>query len=230
MAEIFFGEPEGVNVGDIYPSRKALIKANLHRSTMHGIDGNGNEGVSAIVMSGGYEDDIDYGDEIIYTGHGGNDPATGKQISDQSWNDSGNKGLRRNITDKKPVRVIRGSNHNSVFAPSRGYRYDGLYEVVEAWQKVGKSGKKICQFRLVKFDLENDEGISKIVDGCLVLLKPTKSELKWFAIGVDPPLSINAQKLSVTSKLSQLLLEKQIGDKIDLGNGFEIQEIKKYKS
>ena len=62
------------------------------------------------------------------------------------------------------------------------------------------------------------------------LIKPTKSEPKWFAIGVDPPLSINAQKLSVTSKLSQLLLEKQIGDKIDLGNGFEIQEIKKYKS
>lgn len=33
----------------------------------------------------GYEDDIDFGDFNIYTGHGGNDLNTKKQIADQSW-------------------------------------------------------------------------------------------------------------------------------------------------
>lgn len=31
-------------------------------------------GADSIVVSGGYPDDADYGDEIIYTGHGGRDP------------------------------------------------------------------------------------------------------------------------------------------------------------
>lgn len=51
------------------------MEAGLHRFTVHGIDGNGTEGVSPIVLSGGYGDDVDLGDEIIYTGHGGNNPA-----------------------------------------------------------------------------------------------------------------------------------------------------------
>jgi hypothetical protein len=34
-------------------------------------------GAESIVVSGGYEDDEDHGDTIIYTGHGGNDPQTG---------------------------------------------------------------------------------------------------------------------------------------------------------
>lgn len=39
------------------------------------------EGAAAIVMSGGYEDDYDIGTEILYTGEGGNDPSTGKQVA-----------------------------------------------------------------------------------------------------------------------------------------------------
>lgn len=65
MANLFFGEPEGIKEGDLFKTRKDLIKAKLHRSTMHGIDGNGNEGVAAIVLSGGYEDDQDYGTKLF---------------------------------------------------------------------------------------------------------------------------------------------------------------------
>lgn len=39
-----------------------------------GISGSGEEGADSVVVSGGYEDDEDYGDVIVYTGHGGNDP------------------------------------------------------------------------------------------------------------------------------------------------------------
>ena len=84
MSNIIFGNPFNVKEGTCYPSRKALIEAGLHRYTVHGIDSNSSEGVSAIVLSGGYEDDKDLGDEIIYTGHGGNDPASKKQIEHQS--------------------------------------------------------------------------------------------------------------------------------------------------
>jgi hypothetical protein len=41
------------------------------------------EGADSIVLSGGYEDDEDHGDEIVYTGHGGKDQKTGKQVRDQ---------------------------------------------------------------------------------------------------------------------------------------------------
>jgi integrase len=41
---------------------------------MAGISGGEREGADSIVVSGGYEDDEDYGDVIVYTGAGGNDP------------------------------------------------------------------------------------------------------------------------------------------------------------
>ena len=41
-----------------------------------GISGTGAEGADSIVVNGGCEDDDDHGDEFIYTGAGGNDPAT----------------------------------------------------------------------------------------------------------------------------------------------------------
>lgn len=84
MSKLYFGSMPNIKEGQIFESRKALIEAGLHRSIQHGIDGNGIEGVAAIVVSGGYEDDLDLGDEIIYTGHGGNDPKTKKQIDHQS--------------------------------------------------------------------------------------------------------------------------------------------------
>ena len=48
-----------------------------------------------------------------------------------------------------PVRVIRGHTHKSEFSPNRGYTYAGLFSIVEAWEKPGISGYKICLFRMV---------------------------------------------------------------------------------
>jgi putative restriction endonuclease len=36
-----------------------------------------------------------------------------------------------------PVRVIRGRNPGSIYAPPGGFRYDGLYYVEEYWQARG---------------------------------------------------------------------------------------------
>lgn len=225
MSNILFGNPSNIKEGSWYPDRSALIEAGLHRFTVHGIDGNGTEGVSAIVLSGGYEDDVDLGDEIIYTGHGGNNPATKKQVEHQSWDSSGNKGLL--VSEKKnlPVRVIRGYKHNSKFSPTSGYKYDGLFKVVDSWEEMGKSGFKICRFKLKKIEAETAN--LQVKKGVLVKLEPLGKEPKWFSIGVDAP---NSQKISTDSKLARLLMELKKGDSIPLGDGFKILEIRRYLS
>lgn len=144
---IIFGEIEGIEEGYHFNNRKEMMPTSFHRNWGTGIDGNAKEGTAAIVLSGGYEDDLDFGEEIVYTGAGGNDSNTGKQIKDQTW-EKGNAGLLINMDQGLPVRVIRGSTHKSEFSPLKGYTYAGLYSVVDAWEETGKSGFKICRFRL----------------------------------------------------------------------------------
>ena len=146
---IIFGEIDGIAEGHWFEGRKEMMPSSFHRSWGRGIDGNGDTGASAIVLSGGYEDDKDLGDEIIYTGAGGNDPNSGRQIEDQTWENTGNAALLTSMDEGLPVRVIRGHNHNSEFSPPSGYAYAGLYSVVDAWVEQGISGYKICRFKLV---------------------------------------------------------------------------------
>ena len=61
------GEVPGLEAGNTYPNRKALHSARVHNMLMHGISTDG----LSIVMSGGYVDDLDEGDQVIYTGEGG---------------------------------------------------------------------------------------------------------------------------------------------------------------
>lgn len=146
---IIFGDIEGITEGQHFNGRKEMMPNSFHRSWGRGIDGNGKTGASAIVLSGGYEDDEDLDDAIIYTGAGGNDPNTGRQIEDQSWENTGNAALLKSMNEGLPVRVIRGFNHNSPLSPKSGYTYAGLYSVVDAWEARGSSGFKICRFKLV---------------------------------------------------------------------------------
>jgi putative restriction endonuclease len=146
----YFGEIIDNPVGTAYTDRKAVAAAGVHRVTVQGISGNGTVGAESIVVSGGYEDDEDLGDEIIYTGAGGNDPSTGKQVADQTINQHGNAGLVVSEENAYPVRVIRGHKGDSKFSPASGYRYDGLYRVTRHWAETGKSGYQIWRFRLVR--------------------------------------------------------------------------------
>lgn len=146
---IVFGEIPGIPEGYWFENRKEMMPSSFHRQWGSGIDGNAKEGVAAIVLSGGYEDDEDNGEEIIYTGAGGNDPNTRKQVEDQSWDNRGNAGLLKSQNEGLPVRVIRGSTHKSKYSPKSGYSYAGLYSVVDSWEEIGKSGFKVCRFKLI---------------------------------------------------------------------------------
>ena len=145
-----FGEIVGIQEGDVFQSYKGMNSVKIHTPTNAGISGSQNEGAESIVISGGYEDDQDFGDEIIYTGSGGQD-GSGKQIADQTLTRS-NKALAKNEIDGLPVRVIRGAHKGSPFAPASGYRYDGLYRVESHWSETGKSGFKMYRFRLLKLN------------------------------------------------------------------------------
>jgi putative restriction endonuclease len=120
--------------------------------TRGGIAGGEQTGADSIVVSGGYEDDEDYGDLIVYTGQGGNDPSTGRQIADQQLT-LRNAGLMKSRLEGLPVRVIRGSHEGSAYAPETGLRYDGLYYVEDADHVVGRSGFRIWRFTLRRQDV-----------------------------------------------------------------------------
>ena len=84
-----FGHIPRYPVGSRFESHAELSEAGVHRHRQAGISGSASEGADSIVLSGGYEDDLDNGDEIVYTGHGGRDQETNKQIADQNfsrWN------------------------------------------------------------------------------------------------------------------------------------------------
>jgi len=151
MTERFFGELEDYLVGSTFRSRKVLSQSRVHCPPMGGISGSAQDGADSIVVSGGYEDDVDSGDLIIYTGQGGNDFQTGQQIADQELT-RGNKGLVISHEKNLSVRVIRGNRGNTPYSPSEGYRYDGLYKVVRYWDEIGRAGFKIYRFLLSRCD------------------------------------------------------------------------------
>lgn len=144
-----FGDVPGNPIGTTYGSRRELAAAGVHRPLQHGISGSGAEGADSIVVSGGYEDDEDYGSRIVYTGAGGRDPETGKQIAHQTFT-AQNLALVTSEAEGLPVRVIRGAGGEAAFSPASGLRYDGLFRVEESWQEPGRSGFVVCRYRLAQ--------------------------------------------------------------------------------
>ena len=161
--KLIFGNIENIDVGQIFENREMLSKARIHGPTMAGIWGRESEGACSIVLSGGYEDDIDELDYIFYTGQGGQDIPGGKQVSDQEFV-RGNKALMLSCKYNLPVRVTRGYQIKN--GPTKGYRYDGLYYVNKFERVKGKSGYYICRFHL---------GSEKQID---ILEKEIKPNLK----------------------------------------------------
>lgn len=144
----FFGTPDDVHVGQLFINRRDLHDSFVHAPLQAGISGTRAEGADSIVVSGGYADDEDHGDYILYTGHGGNDPNTRRQLADQSIDAPGNAGLITSFVQGFPIRVVRGPHRRSPYAPRSGYQYAGLFTVTSHWMRRGADGFLIAQFRL----------------------------------------------------------------------------------
>ncbi|KAJ0230725.1 Pre-SET domain-containing protein [Hirschfeldia incana] len=158
------GSIPGVQVGDIFFFRLELCVMGLHGQTQAGIDyligsrsSNGEPIATSVIVSGGYEDDDDQGDVIIYTGHGGQDKL-GRQAEHQKL-EGGNLAMERSMYYGIEVRVVRGFKYeNSV--SSKVYVYDGLFRIVDSWFDVGKSGFGVFKFRLERIGGQVEMGTS----------------------------------------------------------------------
>lgn len=133
--------------GDTFANRIALSLSGLHRPRRAGISGTSALGADSIILAGMYEDDIDASNQIWYAGHGGRDQKTGRQIADQTL-DAYNTALLRNVASGHPVRLIRGATLRNEYAPSEGYRYEGLFQVRSYERIRGKAGFWIWLFYL----------------------------------------------------------------------------------
>ena len=150
------GAVPGVEPGTLFEDRRALAAAGVHRPLQAGICGTAAGGAESIVLAGGYVDDEDFGDVVVYTGAGGNDPRTKQQVADQTLGNR-NAALVTSHRLGLPVRVVRGRPRAAVLRdhprvvyapPESGYRYDGLYLVMDYWPDVGADGYRVWQFRL----------------------------------------------------------------------------------
>ncbi|MFC1417921.1 YDG/SRA domain-containing protein [Streptacidiphilus cavernicola] len=145
------GEAPNAEVGQEFSSRRLAHEAGVHRPIQAGICGTKASGAESIVLSGGYKDDEDYGEVIVYTGHGGQD-GSGNQVNDQTLDDTGNAALVTSYLEGQLVRVLRGAHKGSKFAPKSGYRYDGLFRVTSYGSKLGIDGYRIWQFRMEAYE------------------------------------------------------------------------------
>ncbi|XVE68483.1 hypothetical protein DITRI_Ditri09bG0071800 [Diplodiscus trichospermus] len=148
------GAAPGVEIGDIFFFRMELCLVGLHSQSMAGIDYmvmkgdlEGERVALSIVSSGGYDDDAEDPDVLVYTGQGGN-ASKDKEASDQRLV-RGNLALERSLHRADEVRVIRGLK-DAVHQTSKVYVYDGLYKIQESWMEKGKSGCNMFKYKLVR--------------------------------------------------------------------------------
>jgi euchromatic histone-lysine N-methyltransferase len=149
------GPVPGVFIGDVFSYRAELIVVGLHNHTQAGIGyvpaslvSEGHPVATCIVSSGGYLDDSDSGDVLVYTGSGGRPRNVREHHADQAF-ERGNLALAYSCKYGVEVRVIRC--HDCDASPSaKLYVYDGLYKVESTSYGPGKSGREVCKFILVR--------------------------------------------------------------------------------
>lgn len=159
-----FGHIPGIAPGTTYKDRDDCADSLVHRPRRRGISGSQHDGAWSICLAGGYKENRDQGYTIIYSGEGrgkssdkkqlskGGFPQDDTQLGDQEWI-RGNEALRTSYHTGKPVRVVRGAGPenyagNSIYTPVAGYRYDGLYTVIDCRETKGEEGFMVCVFTL----------------------------------------------------------------------------------
>ncbi|XP_049649964.1 E3 ubiquitin-protein ligase UHRF2-like [Accipiter gentilis] len=169
-----YGPIPGVPVGTTWKFRVQVSEAGVHRPHVGGIHGRSNDGAYSLVLAGGFEDEVDRGDEFTYTGSGGRDLSGNKRIGEHSFDqtlthmnralalncdaplDDKNGAESKNWRAGKPVRVVRSSKGRRIskYAPEEGNRYDGIYKVVKYWPEIGKCGFLVWRYLLRRDDIE----------------------------------------------------------------------------
>lgn len=109
-----FGNVPGVEVGMSWEKRQQILDARGHMMQIGGIHGAKTVGAFSVVLSEGYEDDVDNGFTFIFTGSGGRDLSGNKRIAQQSKDQvftGGNLALARNCN--APLSEEGGDAHEN---------------------------------------------------------------------------------------------------------------------
>ncbi|KAL6534692.1 Histone-lysine N-methyltransferase, H3 lysine-9 specific suvh1 [Orobanche gracilis] len=148
------GHVPGIEVGDIFFFRMELCVVGLHAPSMAGIDymsvkvtADEEPVAVSIVASGGYDDDGDDSDVLVYSGQGGVQRRDG-QMFDQKL-ERGNLALEKSLHRANDVRVMRGIK-DLAYSTGRIYVYDGIYKIQESWVEKNKSGCNVFKYKLVR--------------------------------------------------------------------------------
>lgn len=164
------GTVPGVEIGDIFYFRMELCIIGLHAPSMGGIDymtakfANDEDPVAiCIVSAGGYENEDDDTDVLVYSGQGGNSKNT-EERHDQKL-ERGNLALERSLHRKNVIRVIRGFK-DPACATGKVYVYDGLYKIHESWKERTKSGINCFKYKLLREPGQRDgAAVWKVTQG-----------------------------------------------------------------
>ncbi|KAK0470051.1 PUA-like domain-containing protein [Desarmillaria tabescens] len=141
------GEIDGQPVGTRYVDRTLLLEAGMHGGIRRGIY-SFKGSARSVVLSDGYEEfNKDKGNRIRLCGEGGRSKDGKMQVKDQEYT-HGNRALQNTMQSGQPVRVIRGYKLDSKYAPSNGFRYDGLYRVTGCYEKRDENGYRVILFKL----------------------------------------------------------------------------------
>ncbi|KAI7882036.1 hypothetical protein K492DRAFT_224601 [Lichtheimia hyalospora FSU 10163] len=162
------GALPSIRVGFNTDMQRFLSTVGLHKTFHQGA-------ILSIVLSGRCKNDQDYGNWIVYTGTDNNvNIVNEEQTHDQTLkgynlmlaqccaapvNAKEGSHANEHWLQGTPIRVIRGSgsvrHHESrqqKYMPYKGFRYDGIYKVVEYKPRKGTHGNIVWQFALRRCD------------------------------------------------------------------------------
>lgn len=164
-----------LDVGKWFPCQLSALFNGGHGSAQGGIYGSKDNGAYSVIVSGTYRGlDKDEGDVIWYSGSNAAanyDPENLLPVNDatNALITSSKKGTLVRVFRK----AIDSKTTTSVWAPTVGIRYDGLYHVEKYFEDINENGGKYLKFKLVRALVDGKEQTS------LEELKKVPSRAQW---------------------------------------------------
>lgn len=158
----------GLSVGAWWPYQICALRDGAHGFPVAGIFSSQRSGAYSIVLSGKYLGlDKDRGELITYS----DSKALENKHSRRPVCSNTTLAMKRSFKGRKAIRVLRGfRNKGSPWAVARGFRYDGLYTIIEEKERTNKAGGVYLCWKLKR------NGNQPPLD----LTRPTAEDLRQF--------------------------------------------------
>ncbi|POS72549.1 YDG/SRA domain-containing protein [Diaporthe helianthi] len=145
----------GLTPGDWFPRAVIAGFKGAHQGMIRGICGDAERGAYAITVSGQYEEDLDKGDVLYYSGEGADKNENPSEVSRRATNES----LIASWETRRPVRVLRSAakdERHRHYSPRCGIRYDGPYRVTDVQLRHNARGGLYQRFKLERIPGQED--------------------------------------------------------------------------